>query len=381
MHRIHGIGSIHPNILTTIGNTPVVRINKLAPAGANLFAKLEAFNPLGSVKDRLALGSDRGRGAGRQPAARADGRRGDQRQHRHRPRDGLRAEGLPARHRDGGELQRRAPPPDSIPRGEGGADAGGREGLRHAGEGDRAFARSTDGSCAGSSPTKPMPMCTRGPPRRRSSPPFPTAPSTTSSRASGPAGPSRAWRGCCAKRRPARGSSSRSPTTRPVLKSGIAQAFDDAGNPSASHPAFRPHLMQGWSPDFVSRLMHDVVAAKLVDEVVGVNGAEALRLTRELATREGIFCGISGGATLAGALDVCRRAPPDSRVLCMLPGHGRAIPEHAALRGHSRGHDRRGTRPVRIDPGIPLRRAAESAGRRTPRRRRPPIRRRPPPSS
>src|SRR5438874_7236390 len=44
------------NILGTVGNTPVVRINKLAPAHVNLFAKIEAFNPLGSVKDRLALG-------------------------------------------------------------------------------------------------------------------------------------------------------------------------------------------------------------------------------------------------------------------------------------------------------------------------------------
>src|ERR1700720_1351300 len=44
------------NILETVGNTPVVRINRLAPAGSNLFAKIEAFNPLGSVKDRLALG-------------------------------------------------------------------------------------------------------------------------------------------------------------------------------------------------------------------------------------------------------------------------------------------------------------------------------------
>src|ERR1700726_3590928 len=44
------------NILETVGNTPVVRINKLAPAGVNLYAKIEAFNPLGSVKDRLALG-------------------------------------------------------------------------------------------------------------------------------------------------------------------------------------------------------------------------------------------------------------------------------------------------------------------------------------
>ena len=47
------------NILETVGNTPVVRINRLAPAGANLFVKMESFNPLGSVKDRLALGSSK----------------------------------------------------------------------------------------------------------------------------------------------------------------------------------------------------------------------------------------------------------------------------------------------------------------------------------
>ncbi|HAD09279.1 MAG TPA: cysteine synthase, partial [Porticoccaceae bacterium] len=46
----------YENILATVGNTPVVRINKLAPEGVNLYAKLEAFNPLSSVKDRLALG-------------------------------------------------------------------------------------------------------------------------------------------------------------------------------------------------------------------------------------------------------------------------------------------------------------------------------------
>ena len=44
------------SILGTVGNTPVVRINKLGPKGINLFVKNEAFNPLGSVKDRLALG-------------------------------------------------------------------------------------------------------------------------------------------------------------------------------------------------------------------------------------------------------------------------------------------------------------------------------------
>ena len=50
------MGHKYANILETVGNTPVVRINKLGPAGINLFVKIEAFNPLGSVKDRLALG-------------------------------------------------------------------------------------------------------------------------------------------------------------------------------------------------------------------------------------------------------------------------------------------------------------------------------------
>jgi len=50
------MGGKFENILETIGRTPVVRINRLAPPGVNLFVKVEAFNPLGSVKDRLALG-------------------------------------------------------------------------------------------------------------------------------------------------------------------------------------------------------------------------------------------------------------------------------------------------------------------------------------
>src|SRR5437660_10543402 len=50
------MGRIYQSINDTIGNTPVVRINRLAPAGVNIFVKIEAFNPLGSVKDRLAIG-------------------------------------------------------------------------------------------------------------------------------------------------------------------------------------------------------------------------------------------------------------------------------------------------------------------------------------
>jgi len=112
------------------------------------------------------------------------------------------------------------------------------------------------------------------------------------------------------------------PDNSPVLGSGIPQPRDATGKPSESHPSFRPHLMQGWSPDFVSKLTEDAVRAGLVDEIVPVAGADALRLARELATHEGIFVGTSSGATLAAALTVARRSRPGTNIVCMLPDTG-----------------------------------------------------------
>jgi len=108
----------------------------------------------------------------------------------------------------------------------------------------------------------------------------------------------------------------------PVLASGIRQARNPDGSPAASHPNFRPHLMQGWGPDFIPQLAEDAVAAKLIDRIVPVSGAEALKLSRELARREGIFVGTTGGATLAGALSVCEGAASGANILCMLPDTG-----------------------------------------------------------
>jgi len=112
------------------------------------------------------------------------------------------------------------------------------------------------------------------------------------------------------------------PDNAPVMASGIPQARNTDGSPSASHPQFRPHLMQGWAPDFISHLTEDAVAAGWVDEVLGVAGSDALLLSRELARREGIFVGISSGATLAGALQVARRSAPGTNIVCMLPDTG-----------------------------------------------------------
>jgi cysteine synthase A len=112
------------------------------------------------------------------------------------------------------------------------------------------------------------------------------------------------------------------PDNSAILASGVAQARNADGSHSASHPAFRPHPMQGWSPDFIPKLAEQVQSEQRIDDFMSINGNDALRFARELATQEGIFVGISAGATLAGALQVARTAPAGSNILCMLPDTG-----------------------------------------------------------
>jgi cysteine synthase A len=112
------------------------------------------------------------------------------------------------------------------------------------------------------------------------------------------------------------------PDNSQVLGSGIPQQRDADGSISDSHPNFRPHLMQGWSPDFISKLTEDSVTAGLIDQIVPISGDDALRCCRDLARKEGIFVGISSGATFSGALKIAKSAAPGSTILCMLPDTG-----------------------------------------------------------
>lgn len=112
------------------------------------------------------------------------------------------------------------------------------------------------------------------------------------------------------------------PDNAQLLGSGIPQARETDGSPSGSHPNFRPHLVQGWSPDFIPRLTEDAIAAGMVDQIVPIDGKKALQLTRELAQKEGIFCGVSGGATFTAAMEIAKTAPAGSNILCMLPDTG-----------------------------------------------------------
>jgi cysteine synthase A len=112
------------------------------------------------------------------------------------------------------------------------------------------------------------------------------------------------------------------PDNSPMLGSGIPQDRLEDGTPRDSHPLFRPHLMQGWTPDFIPQLAEDVVDAKLIDGIVPIDGNDALKLSKALAREEGIFVGISAGATLAGAIAVAEKAEPGANILCMLPDTG-----------------------------------------------------------
>ena len=110
------------------------------------------------------------------------------------------------------------------------------------------------------------------------------------------------------------------PDNVPVLASGTRQARDAAGRPQGSHPMFRPHLMQGWSPDFIPQLAEDALV--YVDGFQPVAGTAALQMARDLAAREGILCGISGGATVAAACRWAETAPQGTRILAMVPDTG-----------------------------------------------------------
>jgi cysteine synthase len=112
------------------------------------------------------------------------------------------------------------------------------------------------------------------------------------------------------------------PVDAALLSSGQAQARNEDGSPSAGHPAWKPHPMQGWTPDFIPKLTGDAADMNLVDSLLPIAGPEAMKCSHDLATKEGIFVGITSGATFAGALRVAADAPAGSNILCMLPDTG-----------------------------------------------------------
>ncbi len=311
----------HDDILSTIGNTPVVRINKLAPEGVNLYVKVEAFNPMASVKDRLALGviEDAERDGTLSPGQTViEATSGN---------TGIGLAMVCAQ--KGYPLVVTMAENFSIERRKMMRFLGAKVVLTPAAEkGSGMLAKAVE-----LAETHGWFLCRQF--ENESNADIHTR--TTAEEILGDfadigldywvtgfgtggtlKGVSRVLRA----RSPSTKIMVCEPDNSQMLGSGVRQARGDDGSPSASHPSFRPHLMQGWSPDFIPKLTEDVVDASLIDEVVPVSGAEALRLSRELARQEGIFVGTSSGATFAGAIEVAKKAAPGSNILCMLPDTG-----------------------------------------------------------
>ncbi len=310
----------HQSILETVGNTPVVRINRLGPPGVNLYVKIEAFNPMGSVKDRLALGvieaaeksgelkpgqtvveatsGNTGIGLAMVCAAKgyplvvtmADSFSVERRKLMRflgakvvLTPAALRATGMVLKTQElakthGWFMSRQF-------ENEANADMHSRttavEILRDF-EGEQldywVTGYGTGGTLKGvarvlreKSPKTKIIVC--------------------------------------------------EPDAAPLVGSHEPQAYNADGSPAAGHPAWKPHPMQGWTPDFIAKLTNDAVRAG-VDQVLPIPGPEAIRLSQELAKQEGIFVGITAGATFAGALKIAADAPKGATILAMLPDTG-----------------------------------------------------------
>jgi len=315
------MGRIFQSIVETIGNTPVVRINRLAPAGVNLFVKIEAFNPLGSVKDLLALGvieaaeKSRELKPGQTVIEATSGNTGI----------GLAmvcaAKGHP--------LVVTMAEPFSVERRKLMRFLGAKVIVTPAAERAVGMINKTIelAKAHGWFMT-----------RQFENEANPDIHSRTTAReilddfsgqrldywvtGYGTGGTLKGVGRVLAKESPETRIIVCEPEDAQLLASGVAQSRHPDGSPAAAHPSFKSHPMQGWTPDFIPKLTDDAVAMKVIDRILPITGPDAIRCSKELATREGIFVGITAGATFAGALKIAAEAEKGANILCMLPDTG-----------------------------------------------------------
>ena len=107
-----------------------------------------------------------------------------------------------------------------------------------------------------------------------------------------------------------------------LLASGTPTPRNADGSPAESHPAFAAHPIQGWTPDFIPKVLDDAPMDALMDELFPIPGDAAVATAKALAAKEGLLTGISGGGTMYAALETAKNAPKGSVILAMLPDTG-----------------------------------------------------------
>jgi cysteine synthase A len=112
------------------------------------------------------------------------------------------------------------------------------------------------------------------------------------------------------------------PANAALISSGIVQERGAGHGPASSHPAFEPHPIQGWTPDFIPFVLQEALDNHGFDQLVTVPGPDGIAWARKLAAQEGILTGISGGATFAVAMQLAKAAEPGTTILAILPDTG-----------------------------------------------------------
>ncbi|MGB0238463.1 MAG: cysteine synthase A [Cycloclasticus sp.] len=309
------MGKRYENILETIGHTPVVRINKLAPKGIDLFVKIEAFNPMGSVKDRLALGviEDAERRGELKPGQTVvEATSGN---------TGIGLAMVCAQ--KGYPLVITMSESFSVERRKLMRFLGANVVLTPAAEKGTGMVKKAEELAKKygwwQSKQFENPANAQMHIKTTAEEILDDFSDTTLDywvTGYGTGGTLNGVSSVLKTKSPKTNIIVCEPEVAALLSSGTAQG--DA----ASHPDFSPHPIQGWTPDFIPKLTSDVVDGSRIDGLLTINGTEAIQCSKDLAMKEGIFVGISAGATLAGAIKVAEQAAVGSTILCMLPDTG-----------------------------------------------------------
>ncbi|MBE1285332.1 MAG: pyridoxal-phosphate dependent enzyme [Rhodobacteraceae bacterium] len=112
------------------------------------------------------------------------------------------------------------------------------------------------------------------------------------------------------------------PANAAIVGSGYVNTRNADHQPTESHPNFEPHPIQGWTPDFIPWVLQEALDKSYYDELIPIAGSEGIAWSRRLAAEEGIFTGVSGGSTFATAMHVAKDAPEGATLLVMLPDTG-----------------------------------------------------------
>ena len=309
------------NILETIGNTPVVKLGKLAPPDMDLYVKIEAFNPLGSVKDRLALGviEDAERTGKLRPGQTVieatSGNTGiglamvcAQKGY---PLVVTMAESFSVERR---KLMRflgaKVVITPAADRAMGMVKKAGELADMNGWFLTRQFENEANADYHSRTTAREIIRDFEGQRLDYWITGF------------GTGGTLKGVARVLAKERPETRIVVCEPADAPMLANGAVQERRPDGTPAKANASWKPHPMQGWSPDFVPKLTGDAVDMKVIHKVLTITGPEAMQCAKDLAQKEGIFVGITAGGTLAAALKVCKEAPRGSTLLAMLPDTG-----------------------------------------------------------